>query len=169
MRAPLIAAWAQPAADNALQQATPIIAGEISDNLTAVYDLMPTILSVAGIPHDLAVDGVDLRPVLGGKQVDGERDFLMHFPHQHRSSYFTVFRRGPWKLIYHYRENSHTGSPRIELFQLDQDRNESHNLASSHDEKLKEMFAAMTAALADADAQFPLDDEKKQRLKPVLP
>ena len=70
-----------------------------------VMDIYPTVLSVAGVkaPKNHVLDGSDLKKLLNGKKDKKHRDdFLMHFPHEHRGSYFTSYRKGDWKLIYYY-------------------------------------------------------------------
>ncbi len=166
MRVPFIAAWAKPSCERDLQRRFPIAQATISNGMGAIYDLFPTILAVAGVKSDQVVDGMDLWKQLAGERGPAsDREFLMHYPHEHRSSYFTVYRRGTWKLVYHYRKPV---SERFELFDLTSDRDESHNLASSNRNKLREMFDAMQQALEKTNAQFPLSDNGKTPLKPTL-
>ncbi|MBI1372203.1 MAG: sulfatase-like hydrolase/transferase [Phycisphaera sp.] len=171
MRVPFIAAWAKRDPNNSFQKALPIPAGRIvTTEFGAVYDVFATALAVAGVdnPAGHAIDGVDLRPVLSGQRdtlSDTPRAFLMHFPHQHRSSYFTVYRRGDWKVIYHYEKPA---EDRYELFNLAADRSESNNLASSDPAKLREMMTSMVDALHRADAQYPVDQAGKA-VEPVVP
>ena len=166
MRVPFIAAWAKPDSSNAFQKQRPIARGAIISQLGAVYDLFPTVLAVAGAsaPDKYVIDGVDLSEFFTGESRKREREFLMHFPHQHRSSYFTSYRRGDWKLIYHYTKPD---DKRYELFNLAKDRDESNNLASNQPEKLREMIREMNESLEGANAQYPIKDGKK--LRPELP
>ncbi len=171
MRVPFIAAWAKPDPDNAFQKQRPIPSGVInSTDIGVVYDVFTTVLDVAGGTFgDHVVDGIDLSPLFSDKAGSAsDREFLMHFPHSHRSSYFTAFRKGDWKLIYHYDKTSGPSDDKVELFHLTEDRDESHNLASSNPEKLQEMMQAMNAALAETGAQLPLSGENKSPQKPSL-
>jgi hypothetical protein len=62
-------------------------------------------LNLTGVeaPASHTVDGRNLKPLLAGEPVPSrEEAFLMHYPHQHRSNYFTTLRLGDWKLAYHY-------------------------------------------------------------------
>ncbi len=166
MRVPFIAAWAKPDSSNEIQKKRPIAQGAIVDHVGAVYDLVPTILSVAQVEDpSLVLDGMDLGNVFTGLTKTASPDFLMHFPHSHRSSYFTAFRRGDWKLVYHYQDEKWG---KTELFNLAEDRDESENLSKSEPTKLKEMMEAMNAALEETGAQYPLGEDKKTPVKPSL-
>ena len=140
MRVPFIASWAKPDPENAFQKERPIPSGVInSTDIGVVYDVFTTVLDVAGGDYgDHVVDGIDLTPVFSSaKGSTSNREFLMHFPHSHRSSYFTAFRKGDWKLIYHYDKPSGPSDNKVELFNLSEDRNESINLAFSNPEKTR--------------------------------
>ncbi|MEZ5941584.1 MAG: sulfatase [Planctomycetaceae bacterium] len=172
MRVPFIASWAKVNDDHKLQRRIPIRQGAVSQQVGTVYDLFPTVLHLTGTKSpDVPLDGMDLTRKLCMPELREPlepRKFLMHFPHAHRSSYFTVYRNGDWKLIYHYRRSDKDERPRYELFNLAEDFDESHNLAVERPQKLREIFNAMAAALEDADAQYPLANDKQTRLKPVL-
>ncbi|MFG0336043.1 MAG: sulfatase [Maioricimonas sp. JB049] len=175
MRVPFIASWAAPNSDHPLQKQTPISGGRIVSDVGVVYDLFPTILALTDteVPadeRDRTIDGIDLTPTLTGTGNGPEsREFLMHFPHAHRSSYFTVFRKGDWKLVYHYRPEKDAAWGRYELFDLSEDRDESHNLAAERPDRLREMMTSMTVSLEEAGAQYPLANDRMSRLVPEMP
>lgn len=167
LRVPFIAAWAKRDDSSDLQKALRIPADQLSDQVGTVHDIFPTILEVVGIETNEMVDGSDLSPALAGGALDRTPEFLMHFPHQHRSSYFTSYRLGDWKAIYHYHKE---GPERFELFNLADDRSESNNRAGSRKGELRRMMRAMVKALGKADAQFPLAlDGSGKTLKPEIP
>jgi len=164
MRVPFIAAWAKPAST---QTALRIPAGVLTKQVGTIYDLFPTILSIVGVQHDGVVDGQDLSPLLAGANPKRQSSFLMHFPHDHRSKYFTVYRLGDWKLIYHYQRPA---AERYELYQLANDPTESKNLTGSNPAELNRMVTSMIRALEDADAQYPRSkDDPRKILKPKPP
>ena len=176
MRVPFIAAWAKPNAENPIQKAFEIPQGEIqTKQIGVVHELFTTSLDAAGIdiPAGYVTDGGSLRKLLvEGSDDSRQEEFLMHFPHSHRSSYFTSFRSGDWKLVYHYpvprkkNKKSNTGPfPRYELFHLSEDPTEATNLAESHPDDLKRMVKAMAGALEAQGALYAIDEEGKQ-LKP---
>ncbi|MAM89953.1 MAG: N-acetylgalactosamine-6-sulfatase [Opitutaceae bacterium] len=167
LRVPFIAAWAKLDEASDLQKALRIPADRLSDQVGTVHDIFPTILGVSGIETKEMVDGADLSPALEGGTLDRMPEFLMHFPHQHRSSYFTSYRLGDWKVIYHYHNE---GPERYELYNLADDRSESNNLAGSRKGELQRMMRGMIEALSEAGAQFPLAlDGSGRTLKPEMP
>jgi len=167
MRVPFIAGWAKPDKNNALQKALPIPAGVLSSEKGTICDLFPTILKLAGITHKGKIDGADLSKALTGGALGRDFSFLMHFPHSHRSSYYTAYHEGDWKLVYHYNRPAET---RYELFNLAKDRTEAKNLATEEPGHLHRMATALAGALKDAGAQYPsAKKEPGKKLLPVVP
>lgn len=161
MRVPFIAAWAKADVSNRFQSKHPVKSNShVTNGFGQVCDVYATILDVTGTDpaKGHVVDGISLLPALGGEPLSDDREFLMHFPHGHRSSYFTAFRRGNDKVVYHYPVGKGAAGkfPRVELFDLATDPTEATNLAESDPELAREMIHAMTQALEDAGSQFPL-------------
>lgn len=150
VRAPFIVSWAKRNAANPFQAALPIPAGSHQDDLIAVFDLFPTFASVAGTPVTTPIDGYDLSPYFRATPgTHRPQELLIHFPHDHRSDYFTIFRENEWKLIYNYPSNSY------ELFNLATDLSETTDLAASQPARVMTMSRKMARQLADAGAQWP--------------
>jgi arylsulfatase A-like enzyme len=173
MRVPFIAAWAK-AADNAHQKRLPIAAGAIQSQLAAVCDLFPTILGLTNIdaPERHIVDGATLDALLTGKpDAAREQTFLMHYPHApHRSNYFTCYRRGDWKVIYHYYPSEASEGSHYQLYNLVHDPFEQNNLAATNPDQLQVMMQGLAAALERHEALYPVDKtDGKTPLKPKLP
>ena len=171
MRVPFIAAWAKPDASNLEQQRLPIAQGTLQTQLGTIMDLYPTILKVAGAtnPAGHIYDGYGLSKLLCGESDEAHPDvFLMHFPHAHRSKYFTSYRNGDWKLVYHYYPKMNKQRSHYELFNLKDDFAESQNLADSNPEKLYVMVQAMIAQLEAEEALYPVDADGNE-LHPILP
>jgi arylsulfatase A-like enzyme len=173
MRVPFIAAWANSSPGNAHQKRLPIPAGVIQSQQAAVQDLFPTILALAGqqAPRTHVVDGVRLDPLLAGKRDPGrEETFLMHYPHApHRSDYWTSYRDGPWKVIYHYIPSKASEDSHYQLFNLAQDPFESTNVARSQTDELRRMMRGLIASLEKHQALYPVDKDGSTPLKPRLP
>lgn len=170
VRVPFIVSWARPNADNIFQQAYPIAQNAVQTQMGTVMDIYPTVLSVAGLktPQKHRLDGSDLKKLLQGKCDRRHRkDFLLHFPHQHRGSYFTTYTCNGWKLIYYYNPEQ-PEYPSCKLFNLQQDPYEKHDVAQQQPRKVRKLFAAMLKRLKQEDALYPQDRTGKE-LVPVLP
>jgi arylsulfatase A-like enzyme len=171
-RVPFIAAWAKPSTTNLNQKRMPIAVNAIQSQQAAVYDIFPTILGVTGIgsPSKHTVDGVKLDTLLIAKKDDGRTEtFLMHYPHSpHRTAYFTVYRDGEWKVIYHYFPTEVSEGSHYQLYDLKADPFEQTNLATSKPDELRRMMSGLIAALEKHEAVYPVDDNQ-QPVKPKLP
>lgn len=172
-RVPFIAAWAKPNAGNSFQKRLPIAAGAIQSQQAAVYDIFPTVLPLAGAsaPAGHAVDGARLDTLLAGRRDPArEEAFLMHYPHApHRTDYFTTYRSGDWKVIYHYFPSEVSEGSHYQLFNLATDPFEQKNLATSHPAELAQLMRGMIAGLEKQNAAYPVDKPGDAPLKPKLP
>ena len=174
MRVPFIAAWAKADAANPHQKRLPIAVNAIQTQQAAVYDMFPTILGLidSKAPAKHAVDGKPLDTLLTGKPDNSrEEKFLMHYPHSpHRTAYFTTFRDGDWKVIYHYfptaevSEGSH-----YQLYNLKEDPFEQKNLATSNPAELKRLMQGLIAGLDAQGANYPVEKGTQTPVKPKLP
>ncbi len=162
MRVPFIAGWAKTSNKNMF----PIASNSLhTDQIGTIMDIYSTILEISGAknPANHVVDGVSLLKQFSGESNPDRSDhFMCHFPHSHRSSYFTTFRKGNWKLIYRYK-----GKNRYELYNLSEDPFETRNLAKSEPGKLKELTKRMANRLEKEGALYPSDGD--HILKPVIP
>ena len=163
MRVPFIAAWAKPNASNDHQKALPIPANVVRSEMGAVHDLFPTIVDIvnADVAADHKVDGVSLAKLIAEPSAKSPRDsFLMHYPHSpHRSKYFTSYREGDWKVIYHYFPSKESEGGHYQLYNLATDPFESTNVASSKPDKLQQMVKSLAAKLKEHDAVYPVTEK----------
>lgn len=167
MRVPFIAGWAKVNPDNRLQKEFPIATGTVQTQMATIMDIYPTVLSAAGIdlPAHHILDGGDLKKMLAGKHDRRHRDdFLMHFPHEHRGSYFTVYRKQDWKLIYYYHPEK-GGVPECKLYNLKDDPYEKQDVAATHPKEVKRMFRLMVKRLEAEGALYPVTKD----MKPIYP
>jgi len=171
MRVPFIAAWARPQTGNPVQKRLPIAAGAIQCRLGTVYDLFPTIVALTGVPvpETHILDGSRLDTLLTGKPDPGRDEvFLMHYPHSpHRSDYFTCYRHGDWKVIYHNFPSKASEGSHYQLYNLADDPFESQNLATSKPDQLRLMMQELIASLETHEALYPV--EKKDGTTPLKP
>jgi arylsulfatase A-like enzyme len=172
-RVPFIAAWAKGNPANAFQKKLPIAVNAIQPQQAAVMDLFPTILNLTATkaPAQHAVDGARLDTLLTGKADRSRKEqFLMHYPHSpHRTEYFTVWRDGDWKVIYHYFPTEVSGGSHYQLFNLKTDPFEQKDLAASEPRELKRLMQGMVAALEKQHAVYPVEKDGQTRAKPKVP
>lgn len=174
MRTAFVAAWAKPNPAHPLQKRIPVQPGTSTSQLAAVYDLFPTLLAAADCPpadcppaDPHPVDGINLLPRFAAPSSPlSDRTFLMHFPHDHRSSWFTVLRQQDWKLIYHWRRAAEN---RVELFHLATDPSESTNRAADSPEQTRRMLIALRDELEKTGALPPLADDRQTPLEVIIP
>ena len=141
VRVPLMWAWAGR-----------IPAGNVTDVLAGHVDLFPTIIDLIGLPapDGHVFDGVSLAPVLTGRGPAVDREaFFSYFPGGPNQGGVTV-RRGPWKLFRWFDPQS----PR-ELYHLGDDLGESHNLAASQPDIVRELEALIDRHFTETGALVP--------------
>lgn len=120
IRVPLIIRWPEV-----------IAPGSQSEEPVITIDFYPTFLDAAGIrkPEHYLLDGLSLMSLFKNPDTMLDRPALYwHFPGYPNSAWRTgpvsVIRQGPWKLMKFYENDQ------IELYNLNQDISEQHNLAS---------------------------------------
>jgi arylsulfatase A-like enzyme len=139
IREPLIVRWpGKVAADSR------------SDEPVISTDFYPTLLDIAGLekPGDLVLDGVSLLPVLTGGALE-PRALHWHFPayleanrgatSPWRTTPAAAVRMGSYKLIEFFEDSN------LELYDLNADMAEEHNLAEEMPERAMALHAEMTA------------------------
>lgn len=167
MRVPFIASWAEKNSDNIWQKKLPIVSGAIQSQISSIMDIFPTLNEMLDINiKNHTVDGYALNKTMQNRHdISKPETFLMHYPHEHRSSYFTSYRNRDWKLVYHYfpgivpegkkHTNYNPNKLKHELFNLKNDPAEQQNLAFSHPKQLNIMLNEMRTKLAQEGAQLP--------------
>ncbi|MCA9192810.1 MAG: sulfatase [Planctomycetales bacterium] len=172
-RVPFIAAWASPNPQNTLQQNLPIPQNAVQTQQAAVQDIFPTLVKFvqAEVPANHVVDGFDLQGLLQGQPDASRREqFLMHYPHSpHRTDYFTVWRDGDWKVIYHYFPTEVSDGSHYQLYNLAKDPFEQDDLAAVEPATLKRLMFGMISALDQHQVAYPIDAKSKQAVKPIVP
>jgi arylsulfatase A-like enzyme len=137
-----------------------IQAGQISHQSIVAEDLFPTILQWAGINHPDAIQKIDGKNFNASLKNPAKKDdrkiLLWHYPNnwtninEHGISWCSAMRQGKWKLIYFHKDQQ------LELYNLDEDIQEQHNLSQSVPSRLKEMAALMTAEMKNRNAEMPV-------------
>ena len=105
----------------------------------ANWDLMPTLLSVAGAPSESDMDGIDVSPVLLGTGKAPDRGHL--YWEFHAGGGLQAVRMGPWKGV---RNGVHRDPDTpVELYDLRNDPNETTDLAGEHPDVAKRILEIM--------------------------
>lgn len=130
--------------------------GTQSDEPVISIDFYPTLLEAAGLekPEGYLLDGVSLMPLFESTDGTLDREVLYwHFPgypnNAWRTSPVSVIRWGPWKLMKFYEGN------RLELYNLENDLSEQHNLANEKPEKRRQLHDRLKHWLEQNDAPMP--------------
>lgn len=108
-------------------------AGAVYDKPVIALDIHPTVVTAAGGKPAPNLDGVDLVPFVSSRNQGAPHEALYW-----RFGLPGAIRKGDWKLV-------KTGEGTPELYNLAQDIGETNNVASTRQEKLKELQAAWEA------------------------
>lgn len=125
IRVPMIATWEGV-----------IPAGRTTDHISAFWDILPTFSEIAGVKPPEEIDGISFLPVLLGNENRQEvHEYLYwEFP---ASGGQQAVRMGKWKGL---RKNIiRQGNLEIELYDLEEDIQEQHNVANQHLDIVAEM------------------------------
>jgi len=120
-------------------------AGKTSNQVGIVMDLSATILAITNspVPADARLEGIDLMPVLEGKQPRIERTLFWRYTLPARRQ--RAVRQGDWKLML-------DGNNPM-LFNLANDVGERNDLTTQHPEIVKRLFPLITRWEQDVDAE----------------
>jgi arylsulfatase A-like enzyme len=185
VRVPMIVSWAGRRSGEGASAGlrVPIEPGSVCASPVISDDLLPTLLSVAGLangePDDAAelspgIDGMDLSPLLRGDEGGhADRILFFHYPHQWYRDVgvgqgiqpFTAMRKGSWKLIYFYGDGYKDGQgsdPWFELYDLSLDIGETEDLAEARPEVVRSMAQEMHDWMVEVSAQTPVSKETNE-------
>jgi arylsulfatase A-like enzyme len=147
MRVPLIWRWPNH-----------IAAGKTNDRVVAHIDVYPTLLALLGLPMppQQQVDGESYAPLLTGNGDFSREALFNYFPHgpsPGRAGGVWV-RSGPWKLIRWF-GLPEDDAARLELYNLDDDAGETHNLAAAEPQQAARLDGLITRFLDRTAAAYP--------------
>ncbi|WP_199253895.1 arylsulfatase [Mycolicibacterium mengxianglii] len=152
--------------------------GEVRDNYINVADVTPTIYDLLGITAPATVGGIPQKPLDGTSFASALKDPEM--PTGKETQFYTMLgTRGIWHKGW-FANTVHAASPagwsnfdddRWELFHIESDRSQCHDLAAEHPDKLAEL-KALWFTEADKYNGLPLGDlnmlETLTRWRPTL-
>jgi len=152
IREPLLIRWPGVAAP-----------GVVIETPVSSPDFFPTLIQAAGgNPVDYQdIDGVDIRSVLEGPR-DLDRALYWHYPHygNQGGAPSAAIRKGKWKLIRWFE------GPTMELFDLEKDPGETHDVSLLEPALLAEMDADLRAWQDRVGAKFPSKNPAYDPSKP---
>ena len=142
-----------------------IVKSGVINQMGATLDLLPTFASISGaqIPSDRKMDGYDLSVVLTEASESPRKEFYYWaFAELH------AYRNQQYKIHLKQREIIHYGRPTIvldepELYDLQADISEKHNVANTHPEVVSSFVEKMQLHLNDLEDALP--DQLKDRIK----
>jgi arylsulfatase A-like enzyme len=140
IRVPMVACWPGT-----------IRAGSVCSHVSAFWDVLPTLAEAAGAPVPGHIDGISMLPALLGKP-QRQHEYLYWELHEGDSK--QAVRQGRWKAV------RRSPSRPIELYDLDSDPGEEHDVAAEHREIAATMRQILTAARTDAE-RWPLRGRAK--------
>lgn len=110
--------------------------------ISAFWDVLPTLADVAGVKPPENIDGISFLPTLLG--LEGQKTHEYMYWEFHELGGRQAVRKGQWKLVVNQVLNPKEKS--IELFDLNRDIGEEHDLAAQHPEIVKELLVLMSKA-----------------------
>ena len=152
--------------------------GEVRDTYTCVNDITPTVYDLLGVTPPATVGGVAQKPLDGVSFAATLKD--PELPTGKDTQFYTMLgTRGIWHKGW-FANTVHAASPagwgnfdqdRWELFHIERDRSQCHDLAAEHPDKLEEL-KGLWFAEADKYNGLPLGDlnmlETMSRFRPSM-
>jgi len=148
IRVPLIIRWPQT-----------IKKGQVSNEIVASYDFLPTFCELTGAKLPDNIDGISLLSLLRKEKKLPERSLFWHYPHYHSVGMTPggAIRSGKWKLIENYEKSLEGQTDQaFELYDLDNDLNESNNVVAKHPGLVLELAKKLQDWRKNIGAQMPL-------------
>ena len=137
-------------------------AGELRDQFCHASDLAPTILDLLGVGGQASDTGEAMTGTSFSTAVDDPTaDTGKRVQHFEMFGHRGLWQDG-WKAVAWHMPGSSFGDDRWELFDLDADFNECHDLATEHPERLASMVDTWWTE-AQANQVLPLDDRFGER------
>ena len=127
-----------------------------SDEMVISTDFRPTFQYLLGndsMPDN--TDGVNLWPMLSGENKLQRNTLYWHFPHYHAGPQSGAIRKGKYKLIEWYEGIYYDTVSHLELYDLENDLGESHNLVDEMPEKANELLKDLQEWRKNINAQMP--------------
>ena len=119
-------------------------------------DFYPTLLdlSTISLKPEQHKDGISLKPILEGKEINIDRPLYWHYPHygNQGGEPSSIIQQNGWKLIHYWEDN------REELFKLPSSEKDELNVIKSYPEVAKKLSNQLLTWLKKVDAKYPKID-----------
>ena len=123
-----------------------IQAGSVNDHVSAFWDFLPTMAELTGITLTNKIDGISYLPALLGRSDQKEHGYL-YWEFAAKGGRKAI-RKGKWKGVrYNIEKNPDS---RLELYDLEQDPGEQHNLAGEYPEVVAKLDALINQSRTPA-------------------
>ena len=136
VRVPMIARWPGK-----------IKAGSSTDHISAFWDVMPTLADLTGTGKPKNIDGISFLPTLLGTKNQKEHDYL--YWEFHEKGGRQAVRKSNWKLVQYLVDEPEKTT--TELYDLNSDIGEQHNVAAKYPDVVKELLELMEQARTPSD------------------
>ncbi|TWU32506.1 sulfatase-like hydrolase/transferase [Novipirellula artificiosorum] len=135
--------------------------GTVSDVPVIGSDLFATVLDIAGIPlpTDRTIDGVSMLPAFAGKPVDRKIPLFWR-THVSPPGDRVAMRIGDWKIV------GNDTLTEFQLYEIQKDWKEEHDLAATMPEKAEEMRKQLIQVWEAIESEGPDEWWKSDRQKP---
>jgi len=130
-----------------------VTAGSQSDFNGAFWDIMPTLVDVAGLDRPHYTDGLSFLPTLLGNANQQVQHPYLYWEF-HELGGRQAIRSGKWKAI---RLNALTADPSTELYDLEKDPGETTDLATQHPDVVAQLEGYMDRSHRESEV-FPFKD-----------
>jgi arylsulfatase A-like enzyme len=126
-------------------------------------DFYPTLLDLANVPlnSEQHIDGISLKPLLEGNNLDVNRPLYWHYPHygNQGGEPASIIQLEGWKLIHYWEDGQE------ELYKLPSTEIDNLNVISQHPEIAKAMSLKLLNWLKEVGAKYPEEDLEYDVLK----
>lgn len=141
IREPMIARWPKH-----------IAAGSETNQISAFWDVMPTLAELVGAEKPANIQGISFLPILLNEPGQKQHEYMYWEFHENGGR--QAIRRGDWKYVSY--NVSVPEQQTQELYDLSVDPGEEHNLAAENPEVLEEMRQLLEVARTESEA-FPFE------------
>lgn len=121
-----------------------IKSGQTSDHVSAFWDMLPTMADLAGVDiKDVRTEGISIMPTLLGDTTAQEKHDYLYWEFHEKKYSDQAVRKGKWKAV------RHDPNEPLELYDLDTDLAEEHNVAGENPDVVTQMKHIMETARTD--------------------